>query len=160
MDIVVVDRRVIGRVLDVVVLRGASGGISDQYVMESRVIVGEKWRRRRSERGREVVKASDPIKKKGDCENKANLRNVWNVVKEEVEEEVEEEWSCFNEEVMKCAEAVCERRLTRRSKRKGSEWWNEENRHDFNGVGRMHLLTPTLPIYPVLGPALLSQRLA
>ncbi|KAK7080697.1 hypothetical protein SK128_025793 [Halocaridina rubra] len=58
--------------------------------------------------------------KEKDCEYKASLRNVWYVVKEKVKEGVEEEWSCFKEEVMKRAESVCGRRLTGGSKRKAT----------------------------------------
>ncbi|KAK7085398.1 hypothetical protein SK128_000895 [Halocaridina rubra] len=53
---------------------------------------------------------SELNKKEKDCENKASLRNVWNVVKEEVKERVEEERGCFKEEIVKCAESVCGRR--------------------------------------------------
>ncbi|KAK7080957.1 hypothetical protein SK128_011301 [Halocaridina rubra] len=45
MGYVVVNRRAIGRVLDVNILRGPSGGITDHYMVESRVKVGEKWRK-------------------------------------------------------------------------------------------------------------------
>ncbi|KAK7066147.1 hypothetical protein SK128_028488 [Halocaridina rubra] len=65
--------------------------------VESRVKVGEEWRERRSEKGREVLKVNELYKKEKDCEYKASLRNVWNVVKEKVEEGVEEEWGCFKE---------------------------------------------------------------
>ncbi|KAK7075567.1 hypothetical protein SK128_005040 [Halocaridina rubra] len=57
---------------------------------------------------------------------KASLKNVWNVAKEKMEEGLEEELGCYKEEVMKRAETMCGRRLTGGSKRKGSEWWNEE----------------------------------
>ena len=41
---------------------------------------------------------------------------------------MEAEWLCFREGVLKCAKEVCVMRRMGGSKRKGSEWWDEEMR--------------------------------
>ncbi|KAK7066742.1 hypothetical protein SK128_019528 [Halocaridina rubra] len=76
--------RMIGKVLDVNVLRGASGGIPYHYLLESRVRVGENKSKRGSKIEREVLKLNELYKREKDCEHKATLKIVWNVVKEKV----------------------------------------------------------------------------
>ena len=87
--------------------------------------VDGRWKRRRGG-GREVLKVSVLNDKDKEHEYQERLRKVWNEVKERGEDGVEEEWRCFKEEVLKCAEEVCGRRRVGGSRRKGSEWWNEE----------------------------------
>ena len=90
MDYVVVTRRIIGRVLDVNVYRGENGGISDHYLVEGKLRVDGRWKRRRGG-GREVLKVSVLNDKDKEHEYQERLRKVWNEVKERGEDGVKEE---------------------------------------------------------------------
>ena len=126
MDYVVVSKRVRGRVMDVNVLRGETGGISDHFLVEGRLRVDGRWRHRKVEGGREALKVSVLNDKGKERDYQESIGRVWDKVKEREEEGVEEEWSCFKEEVLKCAKGVCGMRKMGGKRRKGSEWWNEE----------------------------------
>ena len=126
MDYVLVHKSVSERMLDVNVLRGESGGISDHYLVEGRLRVGGRWRKRRRVEGKQVLKVSvlnDSVRKR---EYQEKLQEIWDVVKEKPVEGVEEEWKCFKEGVLGCAREVCGMRKLCGQLRKGSEWWNEE----------------------------------
>ncbi len=56
MDYVVVSKRVNGRVLDVNVLRGESGGMSDHYLVESLLRIDGMWNKRKRGGHRERVR--------------------------------------------------------------------------------------------------------
>merc|ERR1712035_110384 len=58
MGSVVVSKRVRGRVMDVNVLRGETGGMSDHFLVEGRLRVAGRWSHRKVEGGREALKVS------------------------------------------------------------------------------------------------------
>ena len=129
MDYVVVSRNVIGRLLDVRVLRGESGGMSDHYLVEGKLKVGMRWRRaRQTGCVREVLKVSEWDKSEKVREYQEKLEGEWNAVKERGNGDVEEEWQLFRNAVVGCAEEVCGMRRVGGGVRKGSEWWCEEAR--------------------------------
>ncbi len=124
MDYVVVSKRVNGSVLDVNVLRGESGGMSDHYLIESLLRIDGRWNKRKRGGHREVLRVSRLYDKEKEREYKMSIGNVWSEVKEREGERVEEEWQCFKDEIMKCAKGVCGMRQVGGVRRKGSEWWN------------------------------------
>ena len=86
---------------------GKLGGMTDHYLVEGRLRVDGKWRRRRRG-GREVLKMSVLNDKEKEHEYQKRLRKVWNEVKKRGEDGVEEEWNRFKGKGLKTAE-VCER---------------------------------------------------
>ena len=126
MDYVIVNKSARGRLLDVHVLRGAAGGMSDHFLVEGRVKVSwKKWMRneRKQESGK-VVKVSE-LK----CEQKRNdFQNEIERRFECTEESgcVEEEWKNFKCAVIESAEEICGMRVIGKRAKKGSEWWNDE----------------------------------
>ncbi|XP_076031278.1 uncharacterized protein LOC143019503 [Oratosquilla oratoria] len=126
MDYVVVNRIMIGRVKDVHVLRGEGGGISDHFLVEGKLRVEDRWRRRKGTKGREVLRVNSLNEKEKEYEKK--LKEEWEGVKDRAEMGVEEEWGWFKEGVLKCARMVCGTRRTGGNRRKGSEWWDEETK--------------------------------
>ena len=128
MDYVVVSRSKIGRVKDVHVRRGESGGISDHFLVEGKLRVEDRWRRRKRTEGREVLRVNTLNEKEKEKEYKKKLREEWEEVKDRVELGVEEEWEWFKEAVTRCAKMVCGTRRTGGNRRKGSEWWDEETK--------------------------------
>ena len=129
MDYVLVSRKVVGSLLDVRVLRGEGGGMSDHYLVESRLRVsGRRWDGRRVGCVREGLKVSELRKSEKAREFQEKLTVEWNVVKEQEIAAVEEEWNKFKNGVLGCASEVCGVRRLGGARRKGSEWWNEEMR--------------------------------
>ena len=141
MDYVLIDRKVVGRLLDVHVSRGEHGGISDHYLILSKLRVSPRgvcWRswRGRKGAGREIVKVS--------ALNDADKEREFEIkVREELEElnvgemtNVEAEWGRFSETLVRCAVEVCGKRKVGRGVRKGSEWWNENVREAVNAKKR------------------------
>ena len=126
MDYVIVNKSARGRLLDVHVLRGAAGGMSDHFLVEGRVKVSwKKWMRneRKQERGR-VVKVSEfkCEQKKKEFQNKIERRFGCT----DESGSVEEEWKNFKGAVIESAEEICGMRIIGKRAKKGSEWWNDE----------------------------------
>ena len=121
-----VTKSMIGRVKDVHVLRGESGGISDHFLVEGKLRVENRWRREKRAQGREVLKVNCLNEEKKEKEYKKQLREKWEGVKDRVELSVEEELEWFKEAVTRCAKVVCGTRRAGGNRRKGSEWWDEE----------------------------------
>ncbi|KAK7907805.1 hypothetical protein WMY93_016417 [Mugilogobius chulae] len=129
MDYVVVSKGACGRLLDVSVKRGESGGMSDHYLVEGRLRVGMPWvRSRRSGDVREVLRVSVLKNREKVCEYQGKISGRWNEVKDQMVVGVEEEWQQFKSAVVGCAEEVCGMRRVGGGVRKGSEWWCEDVR--------------------------------
>ena len=127
MDYVLVSRSVRASLLDVNVLRGEAGGMSDHYLVEAKMRFDVRVSRGRMRGGaREVVKVSELNKREKEREYQERLQMEWNRVKDGERVGVEEEWAMFNGSVMKCAREVCGMRRVGGGRRKGSEWWNDE----------------------------------
>ncbi|KAK7945076.1 hypothetical protein WMY93_000804 [Mugilogobius chulae] len=129
MDYVVVSKGACGRLLDVSVKRGESGGMSDHYLVEGRLRVGMPWvRSRRSGDVREVLRVSVLKNREKVCEYQGKISGRWNEVKDQMVVGVEEEWQQFKSAVVGCAKEVCGMRRVGGGVRKGSEWWCEDVR--------------------------------
>ena len=126
MDYLLIGRSYMGRVLDVRVLRGAGGGISDHYLVEGRIRAGRDSRKRGRKRGREVLRAYKLNEKEIEREYQNKLSQEWESLKDRGVEGVEVEWVRFRDAVMKCAREVCGVRRLGGTKRLGSDWWCEE----------------------------------
>ena len=85
-----------------------------------------RWVRRQTESAREVLKVSEFSKGEKVTEYQEKLKVKWNVVKDQVKGDVEDEWQVFRSAVTGCAEEVCGKRRVGGGVRKGSEWWSEE----------------------------------
>ena len=128
MDYVLVSRRMLRRLLDVRVLRGVAGGLSDHFLVEGKLRVGTRWMNRRVREDRKTLKVSELGKQEKEAEYQGKIEVEWNAVKERETGSVEEEWQLFKSAVVECAEEVCGMRRVGGGVRKGSEWWCEDVR--------------------------------
>ena len=127
MDYVLISSKDKERLIDVNVLRGVHGGMSDHFLVEGRLKVKYKWQKRREGGGgREVIKLSELAKGEKALEYQVKVEEKWEGVRGSEWRGVEEEWDSFKETVCKSAVEVCGmRRVRERGIKKGSEWWNE-----------------------------------
>ena len=127
MDYVLISSRDKERLIDVNVLRGVHGGMSDHFLVEGKLKVKHKWvKRREGGSGREMLKLSEFTKGEKVLEYQKKVEEKWGGVRGSEWRGIEEEWDSFKETVCKSAEEVCGmRRVGGRGIRKGSEWWNE-----------------------------------
>ena len=127
MDYVIVRKRSLGRLQDVHVYRGEAGGISDHFLVQARLRVGGgEGRGRMGGRVREVIRVSELEKLEKVTEFREKIEAEWEGVKERRSGGVEEEWELFREAVYRCAREVCGVRKVGGTRRRGSEWWDEE----------------------------------
>ena len=127
MDYVLVSRKVFHRLLDVRVLRGVGGGISDHFLVEGRLRVGGRVRRnRRIGESRLTLKVSEFEKRDRCVEYQARIASEWEVIKEQEVGDVEKEWQRFKGVVVKCADDVCGMRRVGGGVRKGGDWFGIE----------------------------------
>ena len=126
MDYMLITKRMIGRVLDVHVYRGMAAGMSDHFLVEAKVVVAKEWGRRMGGCRREVVKVEELNKPEKCQEYQERLKVAYDRVKENETGEIEEEWGMLKENCVKHASEVCGKRVVGGSRRRGSEWWNEE----------------------------------
>ena len=129
MDYILIERRVVGRLCDVHVLRGGGEGISDHYLVQGKLRV--KASVRGSKRGQtkgEAVKVSVLNEKEKEQEFVERMKGEYERVCEAPTGEVEEEWETFRESIMRCATEVCGKRVLGGGVKKGSEWWNDRVR--------------------------------
>ena len=130
MDYVVVRKSMRHRLLDVNVLRGAAGDMTDHYLVEGKMKVVPAWVRKKDEGSgrvsREIVKINELEKEEKVREYQERVKEKWNVARESEWRGVEEEWESFREAVNESAMEVCGKRIVREQGiRKGSEWWND-----------------------------------
>ena len=119
------------RLVDVNVLRGVGGGLSDHYLVEAKSKMGTSWKRDRTEKVKmkEVVRVS---RLEGDVENeeyKLLIEEKWRLVKVEVVDGVKQEWERMKKCVVDAAKRVCGTRKVNGGggiKRGKSDWWCEE----------------------------------
>ena len=128
MDYMCINEKYKARVTDVNVLRAAGYVQSDHHLVVCRVKVKRGWAPP-PPRGevREVVKV-ERLKNES-CKNEyvECLKYEWEVQKERVIGDVEEEWMAFKNAVIRSASNVCGmKRLSKSGIRKGSEWWNTD----------------------------------
>ena len=128
MDYVLISSKWKERLIDVNVLRGVHGGISDHFLVEGRLKVMYRWNKRREGGGeRELIKLSELGKSEKVLEYQAKVNEKWEGVRVNEWRGVEEEWVSFREAVNKSAVEVCGmKRVKGRGIKRGSEWWNEE----------------------------------
>ena len=127
-DYVCVDERVRSRVLDTRVRRGRARGVSDHWVVVSRVIMNERWRKGRAGGGGEdkgeVRIRSERLKESSVREEyTAKLERVLSEVEED--NDVEQMWGTFKRCILSAAEETCGVKLVGKGKRRGNKWWNE-----------------------------------
>ena len=125
MDFVIVSRRLRGRLLDVNVMRGAAGGMSDHYLVEEKMRVNGNYMRRKRRNVREVIKVNELEKVVCMREYEDKIESRWEERKRLEWEGVDEEWNCLRECMKLIVEEVCGKKRIGGSKRKGCEWWNE-----------------------------------
>ncbi|XP_071539225.1 craniofacial development protein 2-like [Panulirus ornatus] len=130
LDYMLIDRRAKERLLDVNVLRGATGGMSDHYLVEAMVKICMGFQKRRVNVGvKRVVRVSELEKETCVRKYQERLSTEWKKVRTMEVRGVGEEWDVFRESVMDCAKDACGmRRVGGGLIRKGSEWWDEEVR--------------------------------
>ena len=119
----VLPKRMLGRQLDVKVWRGEDGGMSTNFGLK---LVGGWNSAGRMEGVRNVLKVcelNNSVKISAYQESLGGKYEVWRGG--EVES-VENEWEKFRDIVMECTNHVCGMRPVVGQRRKGSEWWNEE----------------------------------
>ena len=127
MDYVIVSKKSLGRVMDVHVYRGEAGGISDHLLVQARLKVeGGEGRGRLGGRVREVIRVRELEKTEKAVEFREKIAEEWEGVKGRRRGGVEEEWELFREAVLRCATEVCGTRKVGGTRKKGSEWWDEE----------------------------------
>ena len=126
MDYVLIEKKMIGRLKDVHVYRGAAAGMSDHYLVEAKVLVAKEWCSRVARCKREVVKVEELRKPEKKQEYQEKVRVAYERVKGRVPGEIEEEWKAVRECLVENASNVCGKRTVGGGIRKGSEWWNEE----------------------------------
>ena len=129
MDYVLIDKRMVGRLLDVHVMRGEGGGLSDHYLVKGRlkVCMSGSGGKRVSAKG-VAVKVSVLNESEKEREFVEKMSGEYEKVCERTKGEVEEEWESFREAIMRCATEVCGKRVFGRGVRRGSEWWNDRVR--------------------------------
>ena len=129
-DYVLIGRDQRGRLLDVNVLRGATGPEFDHYLVEGKLKVRGFYRAREGAReGKKIIKVSELRKEEKQKEFQDKIREKWEAVRGVEIGSVEEEWQLFKKAVLEAGEGVCgTRMLGRKNRRKGSEWWCEEIR--------------------------------
>lgn len=125
MDYVLISRRVSGRLLDVHVLRGEAGGMSDHFLVEGRIRGGcKRWKYGKSECNRKTtVKVSELSNECKKVEYQVKVSNRFECLGEV--EDVEVEWMKFKNALVESARDVCGVRKVGGRARKGSEWWND-----------------------------------
>ena len=126
MDYVLIAKRMVGRLKDVHVLRGVAAGMSDHFLVETKVVVVKEWGNRVVGCSREVVKVEE-LKKKTEKkqEYQDKLKETYDRVKERETGELEEEWGLMKESFVGHASNVYGKRFVGGWMRRGSEWWNE-----------------------------------
>ena len=87
MDYVLITKRMVGRLN---VFRGLAVGMSDNILVEAKVVVAKEWENRVVGCRREVVKVEELKKKKKEYQDK--LKETYDRVKEREAGELEEEW--------------------------------------------------------------------
>ena len=128
MDYMCIHEKYKARVTDVNVLRAAGDVQSDHHLVVCRVKV-KRGCAPPPLRGevREVVKVERLRNDRCKDEFEDCLKDEWEIHKERVIGDVEEEWMAFKNAVIRCARSACGmKRLSNRGIRKGSEWWSEE----------------------------------
>lgn len=129
MDYVVISKGMVGRLVDVHVYRGESGGMSDHFLVEGRLKVAERWKNKvNATSGRSAIKVCKLNDRNMEREYQERLRVEYERVCEKAAESVEVEWEWFRDSVNRCASEVCGMRRVGGTMRKGSEWWNEETK--------------------------------
>ncbi|XP_071547063.1 craniofacial development protein 2-like [Panulirus ornatus] len=130
LDYMLIDRRTKERLLDVNVLRGATGGMSDHYLVEAKVKICGGFQKRRENVGvKRVVRVSELGKETCVRKYQERLSTEWKKVRTKEVRGVGEEWDIFREAVMACSKDACGMRSVGGGLiRKGSEWWDEEVR--------------------------------
>ena len=128
LDYVCVEQRIKDRLLDVNVLRGAAGGISDHFLVEARVRIKGGWNKRES---RSEVVEIIKVERLDDMEYKEMYKRKmiekWGSLNKSGGNGVEEQWRVLKETVDEVARDVCGvKRVGEKEKRKGSEWWSGE----------------------------------
>ena len=127
MDYVLINGGMRGRLLDVDVLRGEAGGLSDHYLVEAKLKVKGRWQRySRKVEVREEVKTNELRKSQIQREYQEKMRMCFETVGMRAEAGVEEEWESLKNALKDNAVEVCGWRRVGGGLRKGSEWWNEE----------------------------------
>ena len=125
MDYVLITKRMIGRVKDVHVFRGVAAGMSDHFVVETKLVVAKEWGNRIGGCRREIVKVEELKQPEKKQQYQERLGVVYNGVKEREAGEVEEEWKLIKDSLVGNATEVCGKRYIGGCIRRGSEWWND-----------------------------------
>ncbi len=127
MDYVLIERGMVGRLLDVHVFRGEAGGMSDHFLVEGRLRVRQRWMGGKNVKGaREVVNVRKLYEVEKEREFQDKMKVEYEVVKNERIDSVEAEWLLLKNAVTRCSNEVCGMRRVGVFARKGSEWWSED----------------------------------
>ena len=124
-DHVVVDRELMRNTLDVTVQRGAGSGISDHYLLLTKMRVARKRYRRIRSGGKYVINVGKLKKREVAEEYERQINEKWEEWKDMETESVEMEWNKMKAAMKEVAEGVCGMKRVGRGK-KGTDWWNDE----------------------------------
>ena len=91
MDYVLITKRIVGILKDVHVFMGVAAGMSDNFLVETKVVVAKEWGNRVVGCRREVVKVEELKKTEKKQEYHDKLKETYDRVKEREAGELEEE---------------------------------------------------------------------
>ena len=98
--IIIITKRMVGRLKDVHVFRGVAVGMSDHFLVEAEVVVAKEWGNRVVGCRREVVKVEELKKTEKKQEYQDKLKEAYDRVKEREAGELEEEWGLMKESLV------------------------------------------------------------
>nr|XP_053629722.1 craniofacial development protein 2-like [Cherax quadricarinatus] len=125
LDYVLVDKRLMGRLQDVHVYRGATD-ISDHYLVVATVKVRGRWEKRKvATTSKREVKVYKLREEEVRGRYKRLLAERWASAKMSSGGGVEEGWNSFKNTVLECGAEVCGYRRVGAGG-KSSDWWNDE----------------------------------
>ena len=108
MDYVLVEKRDLGRLVDVHIARGAGGGVSDHFLVVAKVKGGVEFRRRKKQvQCREVIKVIELSKRGNEQEYAEKERKAYERIEQQEIRSVKEERKVFRDTVLKCSTKVC-----------------------------------------------------
>ena len=119
MDYVLITKRIVGRLKDVHVFRGVAG-MSDHFLVETKVVIVKEWRNRVVGCKREVVKVEKLKKTEKKQEYQDRLKESYDRVKEREAGELKLEWGLMKESFVGHASDVCGKRFVGVCMRRGS----------------------------------------
>ena len=127
-DLVLIGRAYVKRLLDVSVKRGLRVDRGDHALVRADVRIKEEWYKKpEGVNVKEVINVNKLQKDECKVAYKRKVMEEWVKVKGTEVGQVEDEWKRLRESMLQGAKSVCGcRRIGNGKRKKGSEWWNDE----------------------------------